>query len=299
MHDRIDATLTDLGIAPLNSVSAPLSDRSPRTMVQAATEAVTTLMPDPKDRAERLLGIGVAMPGFIDAIRGICLRSDRFGWNDVPIAQMMASAIGKPVWADNDVNAYAIAQTLFGFGRMRRSALVLILGTGVGAALMRDGKIDRGARFMAGEVGFTVEQSGKGGGRTWGELFAEPALEAEWERIVAARGQGGHVDLQAAAAAQDLDALGLLNDRGFRIGQHLAGLINLVDPEVIVVGGEAIRFGPEFVGPMQRAVREFSMVPAPHVDIDWKNDVWTRGAAALVIQSFFDFESVAGTQAGG
>lgn len=71
-------------------------------------------------------------------------------------------------------------------------------------------------------------------------------------------------------------------------------MIDLVDPEVVIVGGEAVRFGPALVDPLVNTVRESSFEKPPAVEIDWDNNVWSRGAAALAIQQFFDFESTAG-----
>lgn len=286
MHDRIDAILTDLSTAPLGAVSVAVKNTSPQEMVRAIVEATHQLLPKPKDRAERLLGIGIAMPGFIDADRGICLDAVRLGWQDVPIGAQVALATGKPVWIENDVNAYAIAQNLFGLSRHSRSSLVIILGTGVGAALVIGGQIHRGGRFMAGEIGYTKAENGE----SYSAAFSEPALERDWN----AEQVDGNQELQTAATAGDPQALAFLGLRGQQVGQQLAGLINLVDPEVIIIGGEAMRFGPAYFDPVLRALRDLARPPLPRVEIDLANDIWTRGAAALAIQSFFDFESVTG-----
>ncbi len=286
MHDRVDAILTDLSTAPLDAVSVTVKNTSPQEMVRAIVEATQQLLPKPKDRAERLLGIGIAMPGFIDADRGICLNAVRLGWQNVPISAEVALATGKPVWIENDVNAYAIAQNLFGLSRHSRSSLVIILGTGVGAALVIGGQIHRGGRFMAGEIGYTKAENGD----SFSAAFSEPALERDWT----ATHPGGDQDLQTATMAGNPQALAFLDLRGQLIGRHLAGMINLVDPEVIIIGGEAMRFGPAYYEPILRVLRDLARPPLPRVEIDLANDIWTRGAAALAIQSFFDFESVTG-----
>ncbi|TAU85095.1 ROK family transcriptional regulator [Rhizobium leguminosarum] len=289
MHDRIDAMMTDLSTKPIGFTSIKIQSTAIEEVSRATIAAVSELMPDPIQRHEMLLGVGVAMPGFIDALRGICLHSPRLGWDNVGVAQVLAGAVGKPVWVDNDVNAYAIAQNLFGLSRLRRSSLVLILGTGVGAAVMIGGQVHRGGRFMAGEVGYTVDQPG----RSWSDMFSEPAMEADWQTLCQKQARANN-GLSAASAEQDADALAFLYERGVRVGQHLAGLINMLDPEVVIIGGEAMRFGPAFTDAIQSSLQEFTLGELPEIAIDWTNDIWSRAAAALAIQSFFDFESVSG-----
>lgn len=285
MHDRIDAILTDLSTTPLGAVSIPVQDTSQAEMLRAIAAAEAALCPQGR---ERLLGIGIAMPGLIDADRGVCLQAARLGWREVPFAAMVAEASGKPVWLENDVNAYAIAQNLFGVSRLSRSSLVVISGTGVGAALVIAGQIHRGGRFMAGEIGYSRD----GTGDSLSGLFSVPALTRDW----AARG-GAVGDLHTAAQDQDPEAMAFLGQRGARLGQHIAHMVNLVDPEVIVIGGEALRFGPAYFQPIRQALEEFTRPPLPRLEIDLANDIWTRGAAALAVQSFFNFESVTGTLA--
>jgi predicted NBD/HSP70 family sugar kinase len=288
MHDRIDAVLTDLSTAALDAVSVEVRSTDPREMLRATIEATHRLLPKEADRAERLLGIGIAMPGFIDADHGICLSAARLGWQNVPFASQVAAATGKPVWLENDVNAYAIAQNLFGLSRLSRSSLVIILGTGVGAALIIDGQIHRGGRFMAGEIGYSKDPSGD----SFSALFSEPSLERDWATL----SENAGTDLQSAVAADDPTALAFLQERGFQIGGHIAGMVNLIDPDVVVIGGEATRFGPAYYGHVLTALKSCVRAPLPHIEIDIANDIWTRGAAALAIQSFFNFESVAGTR---
>jgi predicted NBD/HSP70 family sugar kinase len=71
-------------------------------------------------------------------------------------------------------------------------------------------------------------------------------------------------------------------------------MINMLDPEVVIMGGEAMRFGPALTDAIQSSLQEFTWGELPEIAIDWTNDIWSRAAAALAIQSFFDFESVSG-----
>ncbi len=296
MSDRLEAVLTDLSTEPIATAVIALPNVEPSTVAEASKQAVEQLIPDTARRREKLIGVGLAMPGLIDVEHGVCRISHRFGWHDVPIASLLAEQVHVPVWVDNDVNAFAIAQQLFGAARRRSSALVLIIGTGVGSALIFHGQIHRGARFAAGEIGFAVDGGGlkTDGFLNWGHRFAEPAIERQWAELCATNAVQGPADLQEAVETGDSQAVAFLGSIGRDIGIRLVGMIDLVDPEVVIVGGEAIRFGRALIDPMTEAVKQFSFEVPPPIEIDWENNIWSRGASALAIQKFFDFESASG-----
>jgi predicted NBD/HSP70 family sugar kinase len=85
-------------------------------------------------------------------------------------------------------------------------------------------------------------------------------------------------------------ALSILSDCGSRIGRHLADVVNLFDPEIIVVGGEAVEFGDALLAPIRRTMEEFAFFTKPELVPDWVPSSWARGAAALATQNIFEFE---------
>ncbi|WP_082407733.1 ROK family transcriptional regulator [Mesorhizobium sp. 1M-11] len=294
--DGVEGTLTDLSTQPIGTCKVPLSSYDPATVAAAVENGVATLLQMQNSNWNKLVGIGVAMPGLIDVNRGLCLEFHDFGWDHVPIAELIAARISVPVWVDNDVNAFAIAQQLFGYGRTRGSALVLVISAGVGAALIFNGQIHRGARFAAGEIGFLRHDKGNwvtSDRLSWNQRLSEPGIIRGWQEL---RGKGPGNDLQEAAANGDPLAVVYLGKVGREIGERLVSMIDLVDPEVVIVGGEAVRFGKALIDPLARAVKENSFGTPPPLEVDWDNDVWLRGASALAIQKFFDFESAAGYQ---
>ncbi len=92
------------------------------------------------------------MPGVINHEQTACVRSHRFSWNNVPLASLVASRVHVPVWLEDDTNAYAIAQQLFGLGRQHRNMAVLAVGVGISCALVIDGKLYRGANGAVKQV---------------------------------------------------------------------------------------------------------------------------------------------------
>lgn len=294
MPDRVEGTLTDLSTRLIGTCKVTLSSHGPEAVAAAVEEGVAALLQTQHGKSGKLVGVGVAMPGLIDVNRGLCLEFHDFGWVNVPIAELIAARISVPVWVDNDVNAFAIAQQLFGYGRTRGSALVLVISAGVGAALIFNGQIHRGARFAAGEIGFLGRDKDNWATNdrlSWNRRLSEPGIITGWQEL---RGEKPGNDLQEAAANGDPLAITYLGKVGREIGERLVSMIDLVDPEVVIVGGEAVRFGKALIDPLAMAIKENSFGSPPPLEADWDNNVWLRGASALAIQQSFDFESAAG-----
>lgn len=281
MSRSIEAVLTDLATNPIRAATVTISEPAPDIVAAACRQIVAELVPDATERNRKLIGMGMGLPGLIDSEAGICLKSHRFGWDMLPIASIVESAAGVPVWIDNDVNAYAIAQQLFGHGRTHRSMAVFVVGTGLGAALICNGQIIRGARFAAGEIGFCRDPHEGVDKPNWGERFSEPALIDTWQRV------GDGSDLAAAAAASNPGAMRFLESVGREMGERIANLAAFIDPELVVVSGEAIRFGPALTDAIRIGFERQFPLTKPELTMDWQSDYWTRGAASLVVQGFF------------
>jgi len=292
-RDNIACVLTDLATTPLATLEAPVPDTSPEGMIQAIETAIPRLLADARRNEKDIMGIGVSIPGEVDPKKGICLQSPRFGWRNLPFAELLAERVHVPVWIDDDVNAFAIAQKLFGAGRNHRNFAALAIGTGIGCSLVLNGEIYHGSNSAAGKLGHITSvpngalcECGRRGCLM--AHAAEPAMLDEYQRRLGkpvARAQ-----FVAAVEAGDETAVAILSEAGVRIGRHLADLVNLFDPEVIVVGGEAVQFGEALLTPLRAAMEEFLFFSRPELLTDWVPSSWARGAAALATQSIFDFE---------
>ncbi|OAP44537.1 ROK family transcriptional regulator [Sinorhizobium glycinis] len=292
-RSSIDCVLTDLATSPLATLQATVTDITPEGMIEAIRVTIPRLLAQAAREEKDIMGIGVSIPGEVDPRNGVCLQSPRFGWRDLPFAEMLAERGHAPVWIDDDVNAFAIAQKLFGAGRNHRNFAALAIGAGIGCSLVLNGDIYHGSNSAAGKLGHITSVPGGAlceCGRR-GCLMAhaaEPYMIAEWGRR---RGvEPTRADFAASAATGDEDALEILANAGSRIGRHLADLVNLFDPEVIVVGGEAVQFGNALLDPLKRSMEEFLFFSKPEIQTDWVPSSWARGAAALATQGIFDFE---------
>ncbi|MCP4385351.1 MAG: ROK family transcriptional regulator, partial [Hyphomicrobiales bacterium] len=158
---RVLGVVTNLATRILAEIEVPLADHQPETVAAACAEAAEKLVAEVGVGRGDLIGLGVALSGQVDAEAGICRQVQRFGWRDVPIAALLADLVSVPVWIDNDTNAFAISQHLFGHGRGKQSMAAIALGLGIGAGLVIDGRVYRGAGGAAGEFGHNFDQRGR------------------------------------------------------------------------------------------------------------------------------------------
>jgi glucokinase len=219
-----------------------------------------------------VFAVGVGSGGQIDPSNGIVVSATDVlpGWTGVDLKQAFHAATALPVSADNDVNALALGEVRFGAAKGLRTVVFLALGTGVGGALVIDGKVHHGAHFAGGEFGHillnidpsaredmggstgTLEAycSGSGLARTWREMGGDNP---------AATGR----DI-AKLAAQDPSGLAALaiKQTGESLGFGLVSLANAIDPEMIVIGGGMAALGDRLLEPARRVMRELAL-PGP------------------------------------
>jgi len=122
--------------------------------------------------------------------------------------------------------------------------------------------------------------------------YSETAIVQRW--IGRRRSKLDRLDMLKAVEAGDNEAIAILQEAGDAVGRHLADFCNVVDPELVVVGGEAVAFGDHLLNPLRDSLAKHTLVAAPPVLPDWQPDSWERGAAALATQQLFDFEAVPG-----
>jgi len=246
-----------------------------------------------------LLGIGVGVPGAVDAQASGVVDAPTMGWAAAPLGAVLRSALDLPVLIDNDVNTLAAAERLYGTGRMLSSYLVVTIGRGVGAGIVLDRVIYRGAAGGAGEIGHVpVHDDGPlcgCGGR--GCLESYVGAQALLDRAVrngVLRSSDSADALVQAADDGHAGARLIYADAGALLGRALAGVVHTLDPEAVVVMGEGVdawqHWQPAFDATLRRhlmpARRSLPVVVEP-----WSEEKWALGAASLVLGSPLDAES--------
>jgi predicted NBD/HSP70 family sugar kinase len=297
MVGSIECVLTDLATTPLISRCLPLPDQSPETVVEVCARAVRELLAEADNPGARVAGVGVALPGFMRD--GVCLHSYRFGWDDVPLGRMLADKVNVPVWLEDDTNAFALAQQLFRLGRHHKTVGALAIGAGIACAVVVDGMVHHGHNGAAGKLGHSTYdphgplcECGRRG--CLQALFSEPALVRRWRAASGASPGSTRQDMLEAARAGDKRTLAMIVEAGDAIGRYLAIYCNIVDPEVIIAGGEAVSFGDLLFDPMREALARGMVWTPPSITLDWVDNSWAQGAAALATRHIFDFEASSG-----
>ncbi|MBB5751575.1 ROK family protein [Prosthecomicrobium pneumaticum] len=200
------------------------------------------------------VGLGVGAPGPLDGEAGIAIAPPTLaGWRDVPLAARLEARLGLPVRIENDANAAALGEWRFGAGRGTRSVVFVTVSTGIGGGVIADGRLLRGHRGLAAEVGHMTIAAGRercacGALGCWEALASGTALGREAARrveageapAIAARAAGGaptarHV--AEAARAGDPVAAGLLQAEAVWLGIGLVNLLHLYAPERLILGG--------------------------------------------------------------
>lgn len=251
-----------------------------------------------------VLGIGVGLPGNVGQQGAGVVDSTQLRWNQVPLGSSLQHALGLPVVIDNNVNALSMAERLFGQGRTYQDFLVVTIGTGVGAGIVSGGSVMRGHGGGAGDIGhIPVAENGPAcqcGNIGCLEAFiGEDALVAR-ARAEAVIGERGNIDALGHAADEgSREAQKILGDAGHLFGRTLAGIVNTLDPEVVIVLGEAVAQWSHWSFGFEPAFRS-ALVPGKRgvpVSVEtWQDDGWARGAAALVLATSFDTAGVSGEQ---
>jgi glucokinase len=220
-------------------------------------------------------GIGIGVPGPIDSTKGVVRLAVNLGkdWNNYPLANKVVAELGVPTYVDNDVRVGATGEFTYGAGRDVQDMVAVFVGTGIGGGIILGGKLRSGFRGGAGEVGHTIVAADNGIiGKTGQPGTVEPlasrtGMEAKIKALIASGRKsvvpelmeslgGGRLTSSVIVAA--LKANDAVMKETLIYAQHILGLlaaniVNILDPEMIVIGGGVTeRLGDKFVSPIRQ-----------------------------------------------
>jgi len=251
--------------------------------------------------------VGVGAAGIVDYASGTLRYAPNLPWRELPLRDRLASATGLPCLVDNDANAAAWAEYRFGAGRGSKDMLLVTVGTGIGGGIVSGGRLFRGAHGFAAEIGHVIVEPGGplcgcgnrgcweqvGSGRAIDRLGREAARDHPEAMFVELAGGDpdavtGPVVTRAAKQGDDL-ARQILAEVGRRLGEGMAGLANILDPDVVVVGGGAVEAGGLLLDPARRAFADAIEAPehrpeVPIVPAELGNEAGAIGAASLALE---------------
>lgn len=191
------------------------------------------------------------------------------GWDDIPLKELLTERFDLPVYIEHDGNAGALAEWYFGAGRGARNVVFLTMGTGFGGGLILNGQLYRGTCDLAGEVGhIRIAENGPvafGKAGSWegfcGGAGISKLATARFPQRWKATGVTAQ-EIATLATGGDADALTLLEELARRLGYGLAILLDVLNPEVIVIGSIAVRLGELLLGPAREEMKREALPAA-------------------------------------
>jgi glucokinase len=210
-------------------------------------------------------GAGLAVPGCVDAGRGVLrLAPNLPAWRDVPVGAIVADTLGVPVAVEHDVRMAALGEARRGAGRGVASFVCVTVGTGVGAAIVLEGRLYRGATDGAGEIGHLAAAAdgapcGCGRHGCLETIASGRAIAARAREAGAAVASAAEVF--AAAAAGDPACARVVREAVTALAGGLAILVNVLNPGVIAIGGGVAAAGAALLDPLREAVRRSAWAP--------------------------------------
>jgi len=269
-------------------------------------QAIKDLMKETNTTPSDIEGIGFDFPGQVDCKTGVVKLAPNIpGWVNVPIAQMIEDEFHIPTRIDNDVRCAALGELKFGAGRGCENFICITVGTGIGSGIVINGKVVRGATNAAGELGHIKLQMNGGpicgcGDTGCLEAFASgPAIVAMAQEYIKggkstkfremAAVEGGEITpYMVAKAAEEGDPVAkrIFEIVGEYIGIGLTSVINLLNPERVIIGGGVAESGELLLGPIRKTVKERAMVVAGNaveiVPAQLGNSAGVIGASMLI-----------------
>lgn len=277
--------------------------RGPEAVIRRIVQSIKRVRASRAD----ILGIGIGAAGACEASSGIVSTSPHLpGWCNVPLRDIIQREFGIPTYLDNDATVAALGEHRFGAGVGIDNLIYVTVSTGIGGGIIIDGKLYRGASGTAGEIGhMTIDVNGPrcncGNIGCWEALASGTALAREAVARIQAGAQTTILsfcegDLKKVSAetvflaAQRGDELAgeLISRTAYYFGVGLANLVNIFNPELILIGGGLSQMGQPLLAPALKVVKERAFeLPARAVRIEMAKlgaDVGVLGAVALVLE---------------
>lgn len=240
------------------------SERVIRRIVKLVEEVTAAAELEPG----QLGGLGIGAPGVVDTQRGVVIEAVNLRWSNLPLASRLREAVDLPIFVDNDVNVGTWGEYQLGAGRGYQELLGVFVGTGIGGGLVIQGKLYRGSRHSAGEIGHTIlNADGPRGRRTLENLASRTAVVDQLRQLIRANAPSqllelseGDLDkirskaLAKAVAAKDPLTLEVLEQAAAYVGTAIANAVTLLSlPCVVLGGGLTEALGPWWVEQVTQA----------------------------------------------
>jgi glucokinase len=246
-------------------------------MVEAVISDTMAQMNAPR---EEFIGVGIGAPGPLDRKSGVVIVSPNLRWHDYPLRDEVSKRVGLPATLDNDANCATLGEWWCGAARGRRNVVGMTLGTGIGGGLILDGRLYHGSSDAAGEIGHTtIDSTGRRcscGNYGCLEAYASgPAIAERARESLVADGTSEILQLVSgdpekitaqtvyeAAKHGDAIALEVVRDTAKFLGIGISNLLNVLNPDMVVIAGGVTQAGDPLFEPLRAEVRRRAFKPA-------------------------------------
>jgi len=259
-------------------------------LVSAIVSSISRFIENNKLKKSDISGIGLGLPGPIDAKRGIVHFFPNIpGWKEVHLKSILEKRLSLPVSLDNDAKLMGLAEYKLGAAKGYKNALCITLGTGVGAGIILGGSLYRGENNAAGEIGhMPINEKGSrcncGGIACLESYIGNNRIREEARKLF--RRDISLEELSALAKKNNKKAVGIWSSAGRHLGVALAGVVSLLNLDIIVIGGGVANAGQVLFNKVKETIKERAMsVQAAHVKISrakLREEAGLLGAAILV-----------------
>jgi predicted NBD/HSP70 family sugar kinase len=295
--------LTDLNASILARESFTYHrGENPQTVLREAAHLLQRLLSCDRSAARRCAGVGVGLPGLIDRSAGTIIEADTLaGWKGINVRSAFADHFRHPVYIENDVKARTLAEYLFGVGKHWNDQAFLWIGDGIGAGIIINGSLHHGITESAGEIGYNALGFGLAdpkafpllysGQKDFGEILSNAVIGRSYVRHAGITGNGSVRQVLRKADEGDPVALAILDEVAELVSVVCIMLINMLNPGLVVIGGEIAGAGQRFLGGvLDRVRKDILSVPAEAVQIApgaLGDDGVILGSAGLVLHELF------------
>jgi glucokinase-like ROK family protein len=312
----ISVGLTDLAGRILGHYSEPADIATgPEVVLGRVDELFAELQRTTRAIPGTVWGVGLGVPGPVEFASGRPISPPIMpGWDGYPIRERYTERFAAPVWVDNDVNVLALGEWRAGIAQGHDNVVVIKIGTGIGAGIISDGRLHRGAQGSAGDVGHiqVVDHASVlcrcgnvgclealAGGAAIGRHGEAAALEGRSARLQAALDEHGSLtaeDVARAAAFGDPVAVDLLQSAGRRVGHMLASVVNFFNPSLVIIGGGVAQSGDQLLASIRETVYRRSLPLATRELLIQRSSLGLQGGvigtSALVVDQLFARDSI-------
>ncbi|MGR3502025.1 ROK family protein [Pseudaestuariivita sp.] len=277
----------------------PLADlsRPPDALGWIVRQAVEAAAGKAGVRLSQLSGVGVGIAGFIDALAGLCHWSPSLDRRNVAFRDLLSRTLALPVFLDNDANLVAMAEQYFGAGRGVTNFVVVTVEAGVGMGIVLGNRLYRGTRGCGAEFGHTkVQLDGalcRCGQRGCLEAYvADYALMREAQILNGGRGVPTIDALLSLARSGDQMAGSILTRATRMFAMGLANIVNIFDPQLIIVAGEQLQSehlqSDDMLELIRASIVEVDLAPPKVIRHTWDDLMWAQGAGAFALDGVLD-----------